>query len=84
MVDDLAASAHMSSSTFRLHLLSVTSLSPLQYQKQLHLQQARQLMLTQNTDTGDHGRAEGYESARSSAARTAACLEYRCSGVQGD
>ena len=43
-VDDLADRAHMSPSTFRQHFRALTGLSPLQYQKQLRLQEARQLM----------------------------------------
>ena len=43
--DDLADRAHMSPSTFRQHFRAITGLSPLQYQKQLRLQEARQLML---------------------------------------
>ncbi len=62
-VDDLATSAHMSPSTFRLHFRSVTGMSPLQYQKQLRLQEARQLMLTQNLDAGATAGRVGYESA---------------------
>jgi AraC-like DNA-binding protein len=61
--DDLAANAHMSPSTFRHHFRAVTGMSPLQYQKQLRLQEARQLMLTQNFDAGSAGVRVGYESA---------------------
>jgi AraC-like DNA-binding protein len=62
-VDDLAARAHMSPSTFRQHFRSITGTSPLQYQKQLRLQEARQLMLNQNVDAGNAGGLVGYESA---------------------
>jgi AraC-like DNA-binding protein len=62
-VDDLAARAHMSPSTFRQHFRAITGTSPLQYQKQLRLQQARQLMLGQNIDAGNAGGLVGYESA---------------------
>lgn len=62
-VDDLAARAHMSPSTFRQHFRGVTGMSPLQYQKQLRLQEARQLMLSQNIDAGSAGVRVGYESA---------------------
>ncbi len=61
--DDLAANAHMSPSTFRQHFRAVTGMSLLQYQKQLRLQEARQLMLTQNFDAGSAGVRVGYESA---------------------
>jgi AraC-like DNA-binding protein len=62
-VDDLAADSHMSPSTFRQHFRGVTGMSPVQYQKQLRLQQARQLMLSQNLDAGSAGVRVGYESA---------------------
>ena len=39
-------------STFRRHFRALTGASPLQYQKQLRLQQARQLMLNENLDAG--------------------------------
>jgi AraC-like DNA-binding protein len=62
-VDDFAARAHMSPSTFRQHFRSITGTSPLQYQKQLRLQEARQLMVSQNIDAGRAGGLVGYESA---------------------
>jgi len=61
-VDDLAARAHMSPTTFRQHFRAITGVSPLQYQKQLRLQEARQLMLNQNLDAGNAGGLVGYES----------------------
>jgi AraC-like DNA-binding protein len=62
-VDELAASVHMSPSTFRQHFRNVTGMSPLQYQKQLRLQEARQLMLSQQIDAGSAGVRVGYDSA---------------------
>jgi AraC-like DNA-binding protein len=62
-VDELAARVHMSPSTFRQHFRALTGTSPLQFQKQLRLQQARQLMLNQNIDAGNAGGLVGYESA---------------------
>jgi len=62
-VDDLATRVHMSPSTFRQHFRAITGTSPLQYQKQLRLQEARQLMLNQNMDAGSAGALVGYESA---------------------
>ena len=53
----------MSPSTFRQHFRDLTGLSPLQYQKQLRLQEARQLMLNQNLDAGSAAGRVGYESA---------------------
>jgi AraC-like DNA-binding protein len=62
-VDDLADRAHMSPSTFRQHFRAITGVSPLQYQKQLRLQEARLLMLNENHDAGSAGGRVGYESA---------------------
>jgi AraC-like DNA-binding protein len=62
-VDDLAARTHMSPSTFRLHFRAITGMSPLQFQKQLRLQEARQLMLNQSLDAGNAAGRVGYESA---------------------
>jgi AraC-like DNA-binding protein len=62
-VDDLAARTHMSPSTFRQHFRAITGMSPLQFQKQLRLQEARQLMLNQGLDAGNAGGRVGYESA---------------------
>jgi transcriptional regulator GlxA family with amidase domain len=62
-MDDLAATAFMSPSTFRQHFRAVTGMSPLQYQKQLRLQAARQMMLSQNVDASSAGGLVGYESS---------------------
>jgi AraC-like DNA-binding protein len=62
-VDELAANANMSPSTFRQRFRVITGMSPLQYQKQLRLQEARQLMLNQNMDAGQAAIFVGYESA---------------------
>jgi AraC-like DNA-binding protein len=61
-IDDVAHRAHMSPSTFRQHFRALTGVSPLQYQKQLRLQEARQLMLNENLDAGSAGGRVGYES----------------------
>ena len=63
LMDDLAARAHMSPSTFRQHFRNLTGMSPLQYQKQLRLQEARQLMLNQSMDASSTAARVGYESA---------------------
>ena len=62
-VDDLAARTHMSPSTFRQHFRAITGKSPLQFQKQLRLQEARQLMINRSLDAGNAGGLVGYESA---------------------
>jgi AraC-like DNA-binding protein len=62
-IDDLAAKAHMSPSTFRQHFRGVAGMSPLQYLKQLRLQEARQLLLNENLDASSAAVRVGYESA---------------------
>ncbi|GFE56696.1 AraC family transcriptional regulator [Geobacter sp. AOG1] len=61
-IDDLAAQARMSTSTFHHHFRSMTALSPLQYQKQLRLQEARRLMLAERMDAANAAFQVGYES----------------------
>jgi AraC-like DNA-binding protein len=61
-IDDLAAQARMSSSTFHHHFRTMTALSPLQYQKQLRLQEARRLMLAERMDAATAAFHVGYES----------------------
>lgn len=61
-VDDLAAAAHMSVSSLHLHFKQLTALSPLQYQKQLRLQRARQMMLAEGLDAASAAHRVGYES----------------------
>jgi AraC-like DNA-binding protein len=58
----LAAHASMSASALHAHFKSVTRMSPLQYQKQLRLQQARGLMLGEAMDAASAGHAVGYDS----------------------
>lgn len=60
--DVLASQVHMSPSTFRQHFRAITGTSPLQFQKQLRLQEARQLMLNQNIDASNASGLVGYES----------------------
>ncbi|WP_224992114.1 AraC family transcriptional regulator [Acinetobacter pittii] len=62
-MDDLAEKAYMSPSTFRQHFREITGMSPLQYQKQLRLQEARHLMLNRDVDVGHAAGLVGYESA---------------------
>jgi AraC-like DNA-binding protein len=62
-IDGLAEMLHMSVSSFHHHFKSVTSMSPLQYQKLLRLQEARRLMLSKMMDAGTAGRQVGYLSA---------------------
>jgi AraC-like DNA-binding protein len=62
-VEELARLAHMSVSSFHQHFKSVTSMSPLHYQKVLRLQEARRLMLSAMMDAGTASRQVGYLSA---------------------
>jgi AraC-like DNA-binding protein len=59
-VEDLAGLVHMSVSSFHEHFKSVTSMSPLHYQKVLRLQQARRLMLSTLMDAGTASQRVGY------------------------
>jgi len=61
-MDDLAKQARMSSASFHRHFKAVTSMSPLQYQKQLRLVEARRLMLAENADATQAAYQVGYES----------------------
>jgi AraC-like DNA-binding protein len=61
-IEAVAAEARMSPSTLHAHFKAVTSMSPLQYQKQLRLQEARRLILSQSLDAAVAGHAVGYES----------------------
>jgi AraC-like DNA-binding protein len=62
-VDELAELVHMSVSSFHGHFKSVTSMSPLHYQKVLRLQEARRLMLSTMMDAGTASQRVGYLSA---------------------
>jgi AraC-like DNA-binding protein len=62
-VEDLAAMAHMSPSSFHHRFKEVTSMSPMQFQKQLRLHEARRLMLTDGLDAAAAAHCVGYESA---------------------
>lgn len=61
-VDELAEQASMSSASFHRHFKAVTSMSPLQYQKQLRLLEARRLMLAEDADATYAAYQVGYES----------------------
>lgn len=62
-VDELAKRVNMSGSNFHRQFRAVTSMSPLQFQKALRLQEARRLMLTTMLEAGAAGRRVGYLSA---------------------
>lgn len=61
-VDALAEAAGMSVSAFHVHFRRITSLSPLQFQKQLRLIEARRRMLSLGEAIGDAAFGVGYES----------------------
>ena len=61
-VEELAEQANMSAASFHRHFKAVTSMSPLQYQKQLRLLTARQMMLAENADATQAAYQVGYES----------------------
>jgi len=61
-VTNLARMANMSPSSFHLHFRQVTSMSPLQYQKQVRLQEARRLLSVETSDAASVAFKVGYES----------------------
>ncbi len=61
-VEALAEAAGMSLSAFHLHFRGITSLSPLQFQKQLRLIEARRRMLAEGEAVSDAAHGVGYES----------------------
>jgi len=61
-VDEIAEQANMTSATFRNHFREITRMTPLQYQKQLRLQEARKLMLMQSIEIRRVAESVGYES----------------------
>lgn len=61
-IERLAAEAGMSPSSLHEHFRAVTAMTPLQFQKQLRLQQARSLMLVHDIDVTTAAIRVGYES----------------------
>ena len=61
-IEDLAQVAGMSASSFHRHFRAVTAMSPLQYQKQIRLQEARARLLADSEDVAAVGFAVGYDS----------------------
>jgi AraC-like DNA-binding protein len=62
-IEDVARELSMSVSGFHAHFKAVTAISPLQFQKQLRLQEARRLMLSENLDAAEAGFRVGYDDA---------------------
>lgn len=63
-VEELAALAGMSPSSFHHHFRAVTSLTPRQFQKQLRLIEARRLMLAEGASASHAAHTVGYESVQ--------------------
>jgi len=61
-IEELAEIANMSVSSLHRHFKEVTAMSPIQFQKQLRLQEARRLLLAESTDVADVAFRVGYES----------------------
>ncbi|MFB4282746.1 MULTISPECIES: AraC family transcriptional regulator [unclassified Nonomuraea] len=62
-VEDLARLSGMSPSAFYRHFQTITALSPIQFQKQIRLQQARLLLATHAGDITGVAHRVGYDSA---------------------
>jgi AraC-like DNA-binding protein len=62
-IENIAREMGMSVSGFHHHFKSVTAMSPLQFQKQLRLQEARRLMLGENFDATSAAYRVGYDDA---------------------
>jgi AraC-like DNA-binding protein len=62
-IESVARELGMSVSGFHAHFKAVTAMSPLQFQKQLRLQEARRLMLGEHLDAAEAGYREGYDDA---------------------
>ncbi|MFP7732245.1 AraC family transcriptional regulator N-terminal domain-containing protein [Priestia aryabhattai] len=61
-IEELAEIANMSVSSLHRHFKEVTAMSPIQFQKQLRLQEARRLLLAESTDIAYVAFKVGYES----------------------
>ena len=62
-IEEIAQELGMSVSGFHHHFKAVTALSPLQFQKQLRLQEARRLMLSEDLDAASAAYRVGYQDA---------------------
>jgi AraC-like DNA-binding protein len=62
-IEAVARELGMSVSGFHAHFKAVTAMSPLQFQKQLRLQEARRLMVGENLDAAEAGYRVGYDDA---------------------
>jgi AraC-like DNA-binding protein len=62
LIADLAELSGMSASSFHRHFRAATSMTPIQFQKQIRLQEARTLLMTQPARVAEIGYLVGYES----------------------
>ncbi|MEZ4727080.1 MAG: AraC family transcriptional regulator [Caldilineaceae bacterium] len=62
-IEEIARGLGMSISSFNHHFRTLTAMSPLQFQKQLRLQEARRLMLSNGLDAKSAGYCVGYNDA---------------------
>ncbi|HEX6346485.1 AraC family transcriptional regulator [Umezawaea sp.] len=62
-VEDLARTAAMSVTSFHRHFRAITTMSPIQYQKRIRLQEARARLVAEPDDVAAVGHAVGYDSA---------------------
>ena len=62
-IEELAQRCAMSPATLHRHFRAITSMTPIQFQKQLRLQEARRLLIGDPDDVAGAGFAVGYESA---------------------
>lgn len=61
IIENLARELGMSVSGFHFHFKSVTAMSPVQFQKQMRLQEARRLMLAEDLDVASASFRIGYD-----------------------
>ena len=61
-IGQLAGVAAMSESSFHRHFRAVTAMTPIQFQKQIRLQESRRIMISEHVDAATAGHRVGYES----------------------
>jgi AraC-like DNA-binding protein len=61
VIENMARELGMSVSSFHHHFKSVTAMSPVQFQKQIRLQEARRMMLGENLDVASASSRVGYD-----------------------
>jgi AraC-like DNA-binding protein len=62
-IEQLASLAGMSESTFHRHFRAVTRMTPIQYQKEVRLREARLALVSSGRDVAEVAHAVGYDSA---------------------